>query len=303
MKLESKEYIHGITNEVLVHREPFDALRLRDSKQYVYLHNLKCGNVVYLVFVDIDDIKIALSKPAGHTVAYYICEYTKRKYLKGIDIINGIQENGNRLFRIGDKILHIIAFDGGLIKPEVVITDRTNEIVNVQIPLNDGMNNTCFAFDLTPFIFSDDAKLQRKLDLLKNGTEHLKVMNGLLYANNITHIDGIYKKANVYSILNCRDILCEIPNNSVIVGGSFVRCTVTCGSRSHEQVEYVNCKVYFNKPCVISQASFKECEIIINAPVILNGANFIGSKMRVHDACGIKCYGFNRRFELSVKID
>lgn len=307
MKLESKEYTASIANEVLVHKEPFDALKLRDDKQYVYLHNLKCGNVTYLVFVDIDDIKIALSKAAGHLIIYcvvhYICEYTKKEYLKGMNIINGIQENENRLFRVGNKILHITAFAGGLIKPEVIITDRTNEVVDGQILLNGGLYNTRFAFDLTPYILSDDVKLQRKLDLLKTGTEHLKVTNGLLYANNITNIDGIYKKANVYKMLNCRDTLCEIPNNSVILGGLFVRCTVACGSRSQEQVEYRNCKVYFNKPCIASQATFKDCEIIINAPVILNGVNFTGSEMRVHDACGIKYYSFNGEFELSVKID
>lgn len=66
---------------------------------------------------------------------------------------------------------------------------------------------------------------------------------------------------------------------------------------------YNKCKLYFNKPCIVSQATFLDCEIIINDPVILHNVSFRECKLRVHDACSIKYMGINTGFDVNVKID
>ena len=308
MKLESKHYTEADSNTVYIHKEPFDAIKLMRDKQYVYIDNLKYCGVDYLIFVDLDDIKIALyslemCNNKDCSIAYYTCELTKMHPLDGVTIINSIEKDENKLFRVGDEFIRISNFAGGLLNPEAIIRDKTKDIKGGFITLGGSKYNVQSAFDLTAYLSSDDSKLQRKLDLLKIDNKHLKVKNGLLNADNIADITGIYKKAKVFNSLNCLGTLCETPKDSVIIGGYFVNCTVACNSRRQASMRYKKCKVYFNKPCIVSQATFLDCEIIINAPVILHDVRFRECQLRVHDACSIKYMGINSGFDVNVKID
>lgn len=308
MKLESKHYTNADSNTVYIHKEPFDAIKVMRDKQYVYIDSLKYCGVAYLIFVDLDDIKIALSSlemynNKDYSVAYYTCESTKMHQLGGVTIINSIRKDENKLFRVGDEFIRISKFAGGLLNPEAIIKNKTKDVKNGFITLEGGKYNVQSAFDLTPYLSSDDSKLQRKLDLLRIDNKHLKVKNGLLNADNISDITGIYKKAKVFNSLNCLGTLCETPKDSVIIGGYFINCNVACNSRRQAYMRYKKCKVYFNKPCIVSQATFLDCEIVINAPVILHDVRFRECQLRVHDACSIKYMGINTGFDVNVKID
>jgi hypothetical protein len=308
MKLESKHYTNADSNTVYIHKEPFDAIKLMRDKQYIYIDNLKYCGVAYLAFVDLDDIKIALSSLDMHdnkdcSIAYYACESTKTHQLGGMTVINSIGKDENKLFRVRDRFIRISNFAGGLLNPETIIRDETKDIKNGAMTLNSSKYSVQFAFDLTPYLLYDDSKIQRKLDLLNASNKHLKVKNGLLHADNISDIAGAYKKAKVFNSLNCLGTLCETPKDSVIIGGYFINCTVACNSRRQDSMRYKRCKVYFNKPCIVSQATFLDCEIIINAPVILHNVRFIECQLRVHDACSIKYMGINSGFDVNVKID
>lgn len=308
MKLESRHYTEADCNTVYIHKEPFDAIKLMRDKQYVCIDNLKYCGVVYLIFVDLDDIKIALSSLEMYTnkdysVAYYACESTNVHQLAGVTIINSIEKDENKLFRVGDKFIRISNFVGGLLNPEAIIRDKTKDIKDGVITLGGSKYNVQSAFDLTAYLSSDDGKLQKKLELLKIDNKHLKVKNGLLHADNIADITGIYKKAKVLNSLNCLGTLCETPKDSVIIGGYFVNCTVACNSRRQASMRYKKCKLYFNKPCIVSQATFLDCDIIINAPVILHNVSFRECQLHVHDACSIKYMSFNTGFDVNVKID
>lgn len=308
MKLESRHYTEADCNTVYIHKEPFDAIKLMRDKQYVYIDNLKYCGVDYLIFVDLDDIKIALSSLEMYnnkdcSIAYYACESTKMHQLDGVTIINSIRKDENKLFRVGEEFIRISNFAGGLLNPEAIIRDKTKDIKGGFITLGGNKYNVQSAFDLTAYLSSDDGKLQKKLDLLKIDNKHLKVKNGLLHADNIADITGIYKKAKVLNSLNCLGTLCETPKDSVIIGGYFVNCTVACNSRRQASMRYKKCKLYFNKPCIVSQATFLDCEIIINAPVILHNVSFRECQLHVHDACSIKYMGINTGFDVNVKID
>lgn len=309
MKLESKAYDKVFienTRDALKHGNIYKALELRDDRQYLFIGDLKCGFVTYLTFIDLDDIRFALSEikelNIACTVPCYTCEGTKIWSLSDVAIINDFREKHN-LFWVGEHLLMTTIFEGELHFPEVAIWDVTYKIRDNQVIVYGVSYNISLALDITTYISSDDDRLQKKIDLLKINGNHLKVKDGLLWAADILEITSLYKRAKVFKKLVCNGALCEIPKDSIVTKSGFKNCTVACNCRRQGIMQYVNSKVYFNKPCVVSKATFLDCEIIINAPVILHNVSFEKCQLRVHDACSIKYAGFNSKFDVNVKIE